>query len=81
MAGKITIEFIDQGFKDVMLSEGAKEMIEEKATQIATRAGDGFSYDIMKGYYGSRWIAFVHSDTEEAAKEEAENKVLSGAVL
>lgn len=75
------IEFIDQGFRDLLLCDGTKDMIVDKAAQIAIRAGEGFSYDVVQGYGGSRWIAFIHSDTKEAAKEEAENKVLSGAVL
>ena len=74
------IEFIDQGFRDLLLCNGTKDMIVNKAGQIATRAGEGFSYDVVQGYNGTRWIAFIHSDTPEAAKEEAENKILSGAI-
>ena len=74
------IEFIDQGFKDLLLCDGTKDIILDKAAQIAVRAGEGFSYDILQGYNGSRWIAFVHSDTKKAAKEEAEYGILSGAI-
>lgn len=74
------IEFIDQGFRDLLLSGGTKDLISGLASQIASRAGEGFSSEVVVGYNGSRWIAFVHSDDTEAAKEEAENKVLSGAV-
>lgn len=74
------IEFIDEGFREILLSGGTKELISSKAAQIASRAGEGFSSEVMVGYNGSRWIAFVHSDDKEAAKEEAENKILSGAV-
>lgn len=77
---KMKIEFLNQGFIDVLSSEGTYEEIKAQAEEIARRAGDGFGYDIVKGYLNTRWIAFVHSETPEAAKAEAENKVLSGSV-
>ena len=80
MTKKIEIQFIDKGFRDVMLSQGAQDKISYEAELIKNKAGQGFTTDVIKGYFGTRWIAFVHSDTREAAQAEAENKVLSKAV-
>ena len=75
------IVFNDQGFKDVLLSDGCKELIKSNADQIAKRAGDGYVVDgPMVGYNGTRWIAFVRTDGIEAMIDEAENKTLSKAV-
>lgn len=79
--GKLKITFNNEGFKQILFSGGTYNTIKEQAQRISDNAGDDFSYDIVKGYRGTRWIAFVHGDTYEANKEEAENKVLSRAVL
>lgn len=77
---KIKIEFIDKGFKEVMFSSGTYHMIKDQAQAISDRAGEGFGYDVVKGYHGSRWIAFVHAETLEAELAETENKILSRSV-
>ena len=77
----IKIEFIDKGFREVLSSSGVYNMVSDEAQAIAARAGEGFERDVVKGYNGSRWIAFVHATTQEAAVREAEEKILSGALL
>lgn len=74
------LEFIDQGFIDVLSSEGVKAEVEKVADAIATRAGPNFSAHVK--YYGPahRYIGFVNPNNLEGAKEESENKVLSSAV-
>lgn len=81
MTGKMKIEFLNQGFIDVLSCAGTYDMIDSQAQDIAKKAGEGFGKDVVKGYSNTRWIAFVHAETAEAAKAEAEDKVLSRAVL
>lgn len=80
MAKKGKIEFIDQGFRDVLSSDGCKAKITEVATEVANRAGANFSPHVK--YYGPayRYIGFVNPNSIEGVKEESENKVLSSAV-
>lgn len=78
-SSKVTkIEFIDAGFISVLKSDGTKDLLSDLAEGIAARAGDGFSAEVLEG--STRFNALVHSDTPEAAKAEAEDKVLSIAV-
>lgn len=78
-SSKITkIEFIDAGFIDVLKSEGTRTLLGELADNIANRAGEGFSAELLEG--NTRVNAVVHSDTLKAAKAEAEDKVLSAAL-
>jgi hypothetical protein len=80
MAKKGKIEFIDQGFRDILSSDGCKAEIEKVASQVASRAGANFSPHVK--YYGPayRYIGFVNPNNYEGVKEESENKVLSSAV-
>lgn len=82
----IRIEFISEGFKQILQSEGVKEMISAKAEEIATRANangdcEGFKATTMLGGYGGgRWIGFVTATDKESMKAESENKSLTGAI-
>ena len=77
----IRIEFNSQGFKEILTSENMKQLVQDTADEIQSRVGDGFySHTAYGGYGGGRWIGFVGTETQEAMKAEAENKVLSGAI-
>lgn len=84
---KVRIVFNSPGFREILLSEGTKELVETTAQDIADRAnansgGDGFEAStIVGGYGGGRYIGFVTATTEEAMKAEAENGALTGAIL
>lgn len=78
MSGKMRIDFIDQGFIDVLKSAGLHDLLESEAQAIAGRAGEGFSAEVLLGT--TRYNAVVHSDTIAAAQAEAEYKVLSKSV-
>lgn len=80
MTEKIKIEFIDAGFKAILLSDEVYNLVKTSGQTVAARAGDGFSAKTMKGYWGSRWVSFVSADTAKARREEAEHKVLSRAI-
>lgn len=82
------IEFNSAGFREILLSEGTKELVDSTAQEIAGRANansgleDGFQVStIVGGYGGGRYIGFVTATTEEAMKAEAENGALTGAIL
>ena len=83
----IRIEFNSAGFKEILMSEGTKELVESTAQGIADRAnansgGDGFEAStIVGGYGGGRWIGFVSTTDEKAKIAEAENGALTGAIL
>lgn len=83
----VRIEFNSAGFREILLSEGTKDLVESTAQEIADRAnansgGEGFeASSIVGGYGGGRYIGFVTATTEEAMKAEAENGALTGAIL
>lgn len=79
------IEFISQGFKDILFSPGTKELVQGVAEDICDRANmdvpEGFESNVQSGGYGGgRYIAFVRTATKEAALEESENMTLTKAV-
>ena len=83
MAKQIRLEFISEGFKEILCSQGVKEVVEDKADEIAVRAqanltgnGDVTTSSRLGGYGGGRYVAYVHCP----AYEESENKALSKAV-
>ena len=83
MAKQIRLEFISEGFKEILCSQGVKEVVEDKANEIAMRAqanltgnGDVTMSSRLGGYGGGRYVAYVHCP----AYEESENKALSKAV-
>ena len=82
------IEFNSQGFREILLSEGCRDLVIEATDEIAIKAnnnnergGEGFNASVqVGGYGGGRWVGFVHSTDAEAYKAEAEDKVLTRAV-
>lgn len=83
MGARVRLEFISDGFKEVLESDGVKSLVESKAEAIAAGArsnmvGDGdVTTDSKIGNYGGgRWIARVHCPESE----ESEHKALSRAV-
>ena len=81
------IEFISQGFKDILFSPGTKELIQGISDDIRDRAnqdmptGEGFESKVKAGGYGGgRYIGFVTTVSKEAALEESENMTLTKAV-
>lgn len=91
MSTKIQIQFNPKGFAECL--QGLSGQVQSTAETIAARAGSyltrgtGFHVEMtnMPRYqdsaYGvTRPVAYVISNDEETAKEEAENKILSKAV-
>lgn len=88
MAQQIKIEFISDGFREILESEGTQQLVADAAAKIqsAANAGigkdsEGFSAETWRGNYGGgRWIGSVTSLDSTAARAQSENKVLTKAV-
>ena len=88
MGQQVKIKFISQGFKDILCSDGVKNMvtdtaanIQQKANANNSRGGEGFSAETWMGAYGGgRWVASVSSTDRASRIAEAEDKALSRAV-
>lgn len=82
------IEFISEGFRQILLSDGCQKVVQETAQQIADKAnannargGDGFETTVQQGGYGGgRWIAFVSASDKKASEAESEDKALTRAL-
>lgn len=89
MASETRIEFISDGFKQILESDGVHNLVQDTANDICDKAnannnrgGEGFTTNVIKGGYGGgRWIGFVKASDKEASIAEAEDKALSGAVI
>lgn len=88
MSGITRIEFISDGFKEILESDGVHDLVLETADGIRdrangnnTRGGEGFTSTTVKGFYGGgRWIGFVKTTDNLSAIAESEDKALSGAL-
>lgn len=87
MSVEITIEFNSPGFREILFSEGTKNLVTSAAQKIQAEANaavsksKGFSVRTYGGGYGGgRWIASVTAIDRAAAAAEAESQVLSKAV-
>lgn len=84
MAG-VRFEWNNQGFRDILQSEGVRELVLEQANAIAQRAtanipepSEGYTASAKKN--PSRWVAGVITTDEASIRAESENKALSRAV-
>lgn len=72
------IELNDAGFIELLKSQEIADAVKEVADQVAARAGDGYATDVYQA--GTRVIASVYTETEEAMKDNLENNTLLKAV-
>lgn len=82
----VRIEFNDAGFRELLNSPEVEQLVLSKAQDIAERASaecpesaEGFRAHSVKA--GTRWIAFAGTTDNATVVAEAENKVLSRAVI
>jgi len=88
MGTQTRIKFISQGFKEILCSDGVKNLVTEQASIIQDRAnannsrgGKGFDAHVwMGGYGGGRWVGSVTTTDRKSKIAEAEDKALSRAV-
>ncbi len=80
------IVFNSAGFKEILESEGVRELVQDTAQEIANKAnenygGDGYEVKVQHlGYGGGRWGAFISSKDNKAAQAESEDKALTRAL-
>lgn len=89
MANKVEIEFISEGFEQILTSAGTMSAVQSATNEIRTRAnanntrgGTGFysGTRIGRAYGSQRALGFVYTTDRKSAEAEAEDKALSGAV-
>lgn len=85
---KITkITFQNQGFRDVLQSQGCQTEIYNSAKRISEeangnnrRGGDGFAYRVEKGSKAKRYLGFVYATDTQANIAQSEDNALGRAV-
>jgi len=82
------IVFNSEGFRQILLSDGCKSLVEqttqgicEKANANNSRGGDGFRATTqVGGYGGGRWIGFVSSTDKQSSAAQSEDQALTRAL-
>ena len=88
MGTNMHIKFISAGFRQVLMSDGVRALVEGQANAIRANANaaisgrsEGYEVTVMPGNYGGgRWVAFIQTTDYESKKAESENKALTGAI-
>lgn len=83
--GVTKIEFINEGFRDVLQSEGVKDLITDLTNQVCANAnanygGDGFKTNVVMGSKAQRYIGFVYASDKESMIAESEDSALTRAI-
>lgn len=79
VGGKVTkLVFKTAGFRKILRSGEARADVTRRANAMASAAGPGFGVEVSAG--SNRVRATVATETWEAAKAEATNKVLTRAI-
>lgn len=66
------------GVKELLKSPEMQGILNEKASSIRSRCGDGYSNDVRAGK--NRAVAMVKADTPDARNDNAENNTILKAV-
>lgn len=66
------------GVSDMLKSDGMQKVLEEKASAIKNRCGDGYEQDIYIGR--NRANAMVRAETYQAKKDNTKNNTILKAV-
>ena len=82
------LEFISEGFRQILLSDGCHELVSsiteeiaEKANANNDRGGEGFASSVqVGGYGGGRWIGFVGTQDNKGCIAESEDLALTRAL-
>ena len=86
--GDVRIQFNSEGFRQILLSEGCRDLVQQTTEGIAdranannTRGGDGFKATTqVGGYGGGRWIGFVTATDKKASAAQSEDQALTRAI-
>lgn len=82
------IVFNSDGFRQILLSDGIKSLVEQTTNEIKdkanannSRGGEGFDSNVqVGGFGGGRWIGFVKSTDSQSAAAESEDQALTRAL-
>jgi len=87
---KIKIEWNHEGFSEILCSEGAGSICDQKAKEIEDRANSNLNSENSEGFksggrivtaYGSkRWMYFVYTTDKETMIAEQQEQALTKAV-
>lgn len=88
MASETRIVFKSEGFRQILLSDGCRDLVTSTTEEIKaradgnnTRGGEGFESTVMVGNYGGgRWVGFVSTADNNARIAESEDKALTRAL-
>ena len=82
------IEFINDGFKAILSSDGCREAVSQATQEIADKAnamngrgGTGFETKVEFGGRAQRYIGFVHTTDKNSEIAESEDGALTRGVL
>ena len=84
------IKFNSDGFKEILCSDGVRDLVAQSASEICARANENdiegkcgfYTGPYIGNYGGGRWVDTIRPENYSAArKAEAEDKVLSRAVF
>jgi hypothetical protein len=79
VGGKVTkLVFKTAGFRQILRSGAARADVTRRANAMAAAAGEGFGVEVSTG--ANRVRATVATESWEAAKAEATDKVLTRAI-
>lgn len=90
MKSSVRIEFIGEGFGDILRSDGTRELVSQvtedignKANGNNTRGGEGFRTSVEQSgrYKNRRWVGFVSTTDKKSVTAETEDGALTRAVL
>lgn len=84
----IRLQFNSEGFRQILLSEGCRNVVEkttaeicEKANGNNARGGNDFRATVQAGGYGGgRYIGFVTATDEKASAAQSEDQALLRAL-
>lgn len=82
------IVFNSEGFREILLSDGCHEVVQNVTEDIAAKAnanndrgGNGFNASTeVGGYGGGRWVGFVTATDKKAAAAQSEDQALTRAL-
>ena len=85
----VRIEFIGEGFGEILRSDGTRELVQQvtediglKANDNNTRGGEGFKTSVEQSgrYKNRRWVGFVSTTDKESVTAETEDGALTRAI-
>ena len=80
MATEVKLEFINEGFREILRGAPVAQVVDEVTASILARAGAGYKSHSFIGWYGSRYIGVVETGDFESRLDQAKNKTLQTAV-